>query len=215
MNESARTRPPAVAIEWSRAARSPTYEVPGDFQLARSKPVGRYPLLDVFGGLTKTPPFHKYPGDDRVIREIAESSWARVIDSEGWMYVAPRKVPIEVRAAGFQMVTSTEEEIVVSRRHLSTSPAMYLYLDVIHEFLHILQRRYGRDLWPGLKVPYVDRHTEIEAYAFSIAEARRLGVSDAYLREYLKVDWIERKDYLRRLRNVGVPLARRVARTAK
>ena len=83
---------------------------------------------------------------------------------------------------------------------------MYVYLDLIHEFLHILQRKHGRVLWPGLRVPYVDRHTEIEAYAFSIAEARRLGAPDAYLRRYLKVPWISRIDYYRLLRNVGVSL---------
>lgn len=178
--------------------------VPEMFRPDRDRPAGRYPLLDVFQGLEETLPFRKYPGDDSAIREIAGSTWATVSDGLGWMYVAPRKVPPEVRAAGFDMVTSPDDEIVVARSHLSRSPMMYVYLDVLHEFLHILQRKQGRELWPGLKVPYVDRHTEIEAYAFSVAEARRLGVPDAYLRKYLEVPWVKRADYLRLLRNVGV-----------
>ncbi|MGI0156493.1 MAG: hypothetical protein ACREDE_10250, partial [Thermoplasmata archaeon] len=170
----------------------------------RDRPAGKYPLLEVFRGLSETPPFRKYPGDDATIRSIADSSWAQVNDGPGWMYVAPRKVPAEIRAAGFQMVTSPEEVIVVARTHLAKSPTMDVYLDILHEFLHILQRKQGRELWPGLKVPYVDRPTEIEAYAYSVVEARRLGVPDAYLRKYLKVFWVKRSEYLRLLRNVGV-----------
>jgi hypothetical protein len=180
------------------------YSVPRVFRPVRRTPPGRYRLLDVFRGLEKTVPFHKYPGDDREIRRIARNSWAQVTDGPGWMYVAPPKTPPEVRAAGLRMVESREDQVVVARSHLVNSPKMDLYLDVIHEFLHILQRKQGRELWPGLKVPYVDRPTEIEAYAFSIAEARRLGVSDRYLREYLHVTWITRKDYHRLLRTLGV-----------
>ena len=178
--------------------------VPAVFRPARGTLPGRFPLLEVFEGLAETPPFRKYPGDDKAIRRIAESSWAHVDDGPGWMYVAPRKTPPEVRSAGFEMVTSEEDVIVVARNHLTKSPVLDLYLDIIHEFLHILQRRQGRELWLGRKVPYVDRPTEVEAYAFSIAEARRLGVPDTYLRRYLKVFWISRADYLRLLRHVGV-----------
>lgn len=180
------------------------YRVPREFRPARDLPAGRYPLLEVFRGLSETPAFRKYPGDDREIRAIARSSWVSVSDGRGWMYVAPRTVPAEIRAAGFEMITSAEEEIVVARKHLSRSRTLDLYLDIIHEFLHILQRRHGRELWPGLKVPYVDRHTEIEAYAFSVAEARRLGVPDSYLRRYLEVFWLTPPDYLRLLTNLGV-----------
>jgi len=151
-----------------------------------------------------TVPFRKYPGDDAAILAIAKNTWAHVNDGPGWMYVAPDRTPPEVRAAGFRMVESKDDEIVVARGHLSGSPTMDLYLDIIHEFLHILQRRQGRVLWLGAKVPYVDRPTEVEAYAFSIAEARRLGVPDSYLRKYLEVTWVSKSDYLRLLRNVGV-----------
>jgi hypothetical protein len=145
------------------------------------------------------------------IREIAERTFAEVTEGGGWMYVAPRKTPPEVRAAGFRMVESTEDVIVVAGGHLTHSPTMDLYLDIIHEFLHILQRRQGRQLWPGLKVPYVDRPTEVEAYAFSVAEARRLGVPDSYLRKYLEVIWVKKSDNLRLLKHLGVagPIAKR------
>jgi hypothetical protein len=180
------------------------HPAPGAFRPDRTCPVGRYRLLEVFRGLERTVPFRKYPGDDRQILALAKQTWAHVEDGPGWMYVAPVRTPPEVRAAGFKMVESREDEIVVARAHLTNSPSMDLYLDIIHEFLHILQRRQGRELWPGMKVPYVDRPTEIEAYAFSIAEARRLGVSDEYLREYLRVTWIGQREYERLLRTLGL-----------
>ncbi|MCI4357699.1 MAG: hypothetical protein L3J99_01490 [Thermoplasmata archaeon] len=174
------------------------------FRPEKATPPGRFRLLKVFGGLEETVPFHKYPGDDTAILKTARNTWAHVTEGPGWMYVAPIRTPPEVRSAGFRMVESRADEIVVARSHLANSPTMDVYLDVIHEFLHILQRRQGRELWLGPKVPYVDRPTEVEAYAFSVAEARRLGVPDSYLREYLNVTWVKRSEYRRLLRHVGV-----------
>jgi hypothetical protein len=199
-----RSRPRLTLPEVRKGSRRDRYPVPRVFRPARNTPPGRFPLLEVFGGLQRTIPFRKYPGDDEEILGIAEQTWAHVTEGPGWMYVAPPRTPPEVRAAGFRMVESTEDEIVVARSHLTNSPTMDVYLDVIHEFLHILQRKHGRELWPGVKVPYVDRPTEVEAYAFSVAEARRLGVPDSYLREYLHVTWIRRSEYLRLLRHLGV-----------
>ncbi|MGA7923735.1 MAG: hypothetical protein WCA77_07150 [Thermoplasmata archaeon] len=197
-------RPAFTLPEIAPHSGKETYSVPSAFRPLSNTPPGRYKLLEIFRGLEDTVPFRKYPGDDDAILEIARNSWANVIDGPGWMYVAPPRTPPEVRAVGYRMVESKADEIVVGRSHLSNSPKMDVYLDIIHEFLHILQRKQGRILWPGPKVLYVDRPTEVEAYAFSIAEARRLGVSDEYLREYLNVTWIPRVDYLRLLRHLGV-----------
>jgi hypothetical protein len=194
-----------VVLREVRARRAKdVYPAPRAFRPVRKTPPGRHPLLRVFAGLENTVPFRKYPGDDAAQLAIARSTWAHVTDGPGWMYVAPTRTPPEVRAAGFRMVESPDDEIVVARSHLVNSPTMDLYLDVIHEFFHILQRRQGRALWLGTKVPYVDRPTEVEAYAFSVAEARRLGVPDSYLRKYLEVTWVRRSEYLRLLRHLGV-----------
>jgi hypothetical protein len=187
-------------------SRKEKYPTPREFRPARDTPPGRHPLLEVFLGLEQTIPFRKYPGDDAAILNIAQNTWAHITDGPGWMYVAPVRTPPEVRAAGYRMVESREDEIVVARGHLANSPSMDVYLDIIHEFLHILQRKQGRALWLGPKVSYVDRPTEVEAYAYSVAEARRLGVPDAYLRKYLEVSWVTKAESLRLLRNVGVSL---------
>ncbi|MCI4336220.1 MAG: hypothetical protein L3K17_03360 [Thermoplasmata archaeon] len=202
---TARPRVPRVVIPEVAPRRGrEKFPAPRGFRPVRSTAPGRLPLLEVFAGLEDTVPFHKYPGDDAATLRIAQQTWAHVSEGPGWMYVAPRKTPPEVRAAGFRMVESRDDEIVVARSHLTNSPSMDLYLDIIHEFLHILQRRQGRILWLGRKVAYVDRPTEVEAYAFSVCEARRLGVPDSYLRKYLEVTWVGKADYLRLLRHVGV-----------
>jgi hypothetical protein len=188
--------------------RSERYPVPREFDPDRSRPAGRYPLLDVFRGLERTVPFRKYPGDDGEVLRIAKGTWAYVSDGPGWMYVAPRRTPPEVRAAGFRMVETPDDAIVVARGHLQNSPGMYVYLDLLHEFLHILQRHQGRELWPS-RLPYPDRPTEVEAYSFSVVEARRLGVPDSYLRRYLEVPWIGKREFQHLLSNVGLSQPRR------
>jgi hypothetical protein len=200
----ARTR--VVLREITADRTKDIYRPPGRFRPSKHTPAGRFPLLKVFAGLEETVPFQKYPGDDGANLRVARHTWAEVTEGPGWMYVAPPKTPPEIRAAGFRMVETSDDVIVVGRSHLVNSPRMDVYLDIIHEFLHILQRKQGREIWPRRNIPYVDRPTEVEAYAFSIAEARRLGVPDNYLRDYLDVPWLRKAEYSRLLRNVGVRL---------
>ncbi len=199
---SSQSRP--VEVPRVRRRRGPdAYPVPAVFRPDRERRPGRYPLLELFHGFERTPPFRKYPGDDRRILRIARGTSVYLNAGPGWMYVAPTRTPPEVRAAGFRMVETPDDAIVVSQRHLKNSPLMDVYLDLLHEFLHILQRHQGRELWPS-RLPYADRPTEVEAYSFSIAEARRLGVPDRYLRRYLEVPWIGRREFRHLLSNVGV-----------
>lgn len=185
------------------SSRKGRYRAPSGFTPARGAPIGRSPLLEVFRGLERTVAFGKYPGDSRSVLRTARRAFVYVNDSAGWMYVAPRRTPPEVRAAGFRMVETADDAIVVSASYLRNGPSLDLYLDVIHEFLHILQRQNGRELWPH-RLPYADRPTEVEAYSFSVVEARRLGVPDDYLRKYLEIPWIGRREFAHLLQNVGL-----------
>ncbi len=181
----------------------PVYRAPTVFRPDRAQPAGRYPLLELFRGFERTVPFRKYAGEDGRTLRIARATTVYLNDGPGWMYVAPRRTPREVRRAGFRMVETPDDAIVVSREYLRNGPPLDVYLDLIHEFLHILQRHQGRELWPA-RLPYADRPTEVEAYSFSVAEARRLGVPNAYLRKYLRVPWISRAQFRHLLQNVGV-----------
>jgi hypothetical protein len=51
----------------------------------------------------------------------------------------------------------------------------------------------------------VKRWTEVEAYRFVVEEARTMGVSDDFLREYLMVEWISVKEHRELLDELKVP----------
>jgi hypothetical protein len=50
----------------------------------------------------------------------------------------------------------------------------------------------------------VDAPSEIEAYAFTVKDGRRIGLTDAQLVEYLKVEWIDKKEHARLARRMGL-----------
>jgi hypothetical protein len=176
---------------------------PATFQVARALRPGHYALREVFPGLDRSPAFRKYPGSPARRRKLAERTTVELARRKGeWMYVAPHSLPPDADANWRPLVTA-EDCIVVSGEHLRKSSSMVLYLDILHELYHVLQRWDGRELWDEA-YSYVDRPTELEAYAFAIREARRLGVSDLFLDDYLRVVWVSKKDHLRLLRNLGV-----------
>ena len=186
----------------TRAIPSP----PEPFGLVRDAPAGRHRLRSVFPGLDQVPPFREYPCAPRERERLARSVWVQVANGRGeWMYVAPHRVPPGADSR-WKPMTSRADCIVVGRSHLRTSPALVLYLDVLHELYHVVQRWEGRTLWDD-EYSYVDRPTEVEAYRFVVREAYRLKASDAFLRSYLRVTWISRKEHRRLLANVGVPPA--------
>ncbi len=203
---ASRPRGPPPAAVRSAAELPPTLrpvEPPPELQLRRAVAPGRYPLLAVFRGLDRTPGFRALPGPlDRLLKTV-RSAYVVVVPEDAWMYVAPRVTPEQIRRFGYEMLTSSDDVIVVGHKHLAQSPGLILYLDIIHEFLHLIQRADGRELWDP-KVDYVDRSTEIEAYRHSVSEARRLGVSDEFLRDYLQVEWVSLSSFDRLLRHLAV-----------
>ncbi len=104
---------------------------------------------------------------------------------------------------GYMHINDEEGSIVVNRKYLKEGREVDLYLDVIHELVHIRQHMEGKELWDE-KYDYVDRPTEIEAYKVAVDEARRIGFSEDDVVGYLKVEWVSEKDFHRMLRNLGV-----------
>jgi hypothetical protein len=50
----------------------------------------------------------------------------------------------------------------------------------------------------------VDRPTEVEAYRYTVKEARRLGLSDERILQYLKTEWMSTEDLKRLAKAVDV-----------
>ena len=104
---------------------------------------------------------------------------------------------------GYMYVNDEDGSLVVGADYLRTASVNYLYLDVIHELVHIKQYLQGKNLFDE-NYSYVDRPTEIEAYKCSVEEARRIGMDEDTLAEYIYVEWISRKEHARLLKTLGV-----------
>ena len=103
---------------------------------------------------------------------------------------------------GYLRVDDETGNIVVSSEYLRTGDERYLYLDVIHELVHIRQFMEGKELFDR-RYSYVDRPTEIEAYSASVREARRIGMRKEEILDYLKVEWVTEEEFQRLLLAVG------------
>jgi hypothetical protein len=90
---------------------------------------------------------------------------------------------------GYMGVNSLNGNLIVCPRYLNGGDRTDIYLDVIHELVHVRQFMEGKDLFDS-RYGYADRPTEIEAYRHTVEEAKRLGLTDARICEYLKTEWM-------------------------
>lgn len=54
---------------------------------------------------------------------------------------------------------------------------------------------------------YTERPTEVEAYRHAVKEARRIGLSDSRICQYLKTEWMSREDLIRLAKVLNVKRA--------
>ena len=94
---------------------------------------------------------------------------------------------------GYMFVDNSNGHLVVNARYLKTGDKVDIYLDLIHELCHIRQLMDGKDLF-DTRYSYVERPTEIEAYLYTVQEAKRIGLGDERICEYLKTEWMSEKD---------------------
>ena len=95
---------------------------------------------------------------------------------------------------------------MVNGRYLNSGDKTDIYLDVVHELCHVKQWMEGRELFDP-NYDYVDRPTEVEAYRYTVQEAKRLGLSEERILGYLKTEWMSEQDLKRLVRNMGVEFA--------
>lgn len=100
-------------------------------------------------------------------------------------------------------VDNDDGSITIGLAHLRRASDAILYLDIIHELCHVKQHLEGRDLYDRDK-SYVDRETEIEAYLVTVREARRIGLSEEAITNYLRVSWITPEEHRRLARRMAV-----------
>ena len=97
---------------------------------------------------------------------------------------------------GYMGVSNVDGHLNVSVDYLKNGDIIDLYLDVIHELTHVKQFLDGKELFDN-HYSYVNRPTEIEAFRNAVDEARRLGLSEERICEYLRTEWMTDEDLQR------------------
>jgi len=147
---------------------------------------GTYRLEDIFEGLKDTEVLLKIFGTKKELDDVFSRTRVMVDEHSHYMHVR-----------------NDDATIVIGTDHLKKSDKIILYLDVVHELVHVKQQRQGLDLYDKL-YSYVDRPTEIEAYAIAVEEAKRLGMKHDEIFNYLQVEWLTPQEHQRLASKVGL-----------
>ena len=162
-----------------------------DFDVNRAETRGEFPLSHIFHGLEDSHVVQSLFGGKNSATEILRDARVRLDDSAEYMYV-----------------DDTNGTIVVSPKYLQSAGLNLLYLDIVHELVHVKQYKQGRELFDS-KYSYVDRPTELEAYRITLDEARRIGMTEDQIEDYLYVEWISKKEHKKLAKTLGVNGPRR------
>ncbi len=147
---------------------------------------GHYKLPDIFPNIKQIP----------ILMEIFESD-AEIKD------VLARTTVIISDKPRYMKVDNDDGSILIGFYHIRHSEAEIVYLDIIHELVHVKQHRQGLNLYDRSKA-YVDRQTEIDAYTLTVKEAKRIGLTDKQILDYLNVEWITPEEHLRLAKKLNI-----------
>jgi hypothetical protein len=156
------------------------------FEVNRTVSHGEFPLSHIFIGLEDSQVVQSLFGGKGPAAEALRNVCVKLDDSAEYMYVS-----------------DVDGSIVVRGAYLQFASDKLLYLDIIHELVHVKQYREGRDLFDS-KFSYVDRPTELEAYRITLDEARKIGMTEAEIADYLYVEWISKKEHKKLAKMLGV-----------
>jgi len=156
------------------------------FRIHRRVEPGQYRLVDLFCDIRTYGILPAIFADAEEIDEVMAHTKVFVVDRRSEMFV-----------------DNDDGSITIGLTHLRQASDEFLYLDIIHELCHVKQHLQGRNLYDRSKA-YVDRETEIEAYQVTVQEARRIGLKDEAIANYLRVSWITPEEHKRLVRRLDV-----------
>jgi len=153
------------------------YRIDPSIKLRRDIESGTYRFSDLFTGFE----------DLEAVKEVFGKQTVEIL----------KKLKVEVFPRdGFMGVSDEDGHIFASQSYLRTGVEWSVYLDVVHELVHVRQFMEGKELFDQTYA-YGDRPTEIEAYQVAAREARRIGMSEMDIFEYLEVPWIGKEEHQR------------------
>ena len=140
-------------------------------QIVRDVKVLTYPFTDYFKGFEGV----------EAVREIFGEKTEEVLRGLRVEFAGMR---------GYMGVSNEDGHLLVSALYLKNGDIVDIYLDIIHELVHVKQKILeGKELFDD-RFSYVERPTEIEAYRHAVEEARRLGLSEERIYRYLRTEWM-------------------------
>ena len=158
--------------------------VPKNIKILRDAKVSLYPFIDFFQDFEKIEAVKKLFGDktDEVLRNIKIEFGGR---------------------RGYMGVSNEDGHINISANYLNTGNFVDIYLDIIHQLVHVKQFMDGKELFEP-RYNDVNTFTEIEAYKYTVEEARRLGLNDDRIYEYLRMNRMNKENTQRLLETLNI-----------
>ena len=142
-------------------------------------------MTTVFPGLDTDPNFRAL-FNDGLREQVLAKTRVNLVPEDGYAYIDDGKGWVNLGLG-----------------YLKTGDERTLYLDILHELTHIRQWHEGKELWDR-RYAYVDRPTEVEAYQVAVDAARKLGMTDREIADYLRVEWTSREEHERLCRRLSV-----------
>lgn len=164
-----------------------TIEPQLNVEIPRHVRIATYPFMDYFKGFENV----------GAVREVLGEETEKVLSNLKVEFAGIR---------GYMGVSEIDGHLIMGARYLNEGNIVDVYLDVIHELVHVKQFLEGKELFDS-DYAYIERPTEVEAYQHAVKEARRLGMSDERICEYLKTEWMSDEDLQRLAKTVGVKLS--------
>jgi len=156
------------------------------FRAKRNVPLGEYKFTQIFNGVENSPTLLRLFGSQRSMLKTVHHLKLKVVDSDWGIWL-----------------DHNTGSVCIGSKYMASARINCLYLDVIHVLVHVKQFLDGRDLFDQT-FEYVDRPTEIEAYRYTIDEAKRLQMSEDEILKYLRVDAVDDSELGRLIEKIGV-----------
>lgn len=170
----------------SKEKKDPTLNIDSWILINRKVKSGTHKFREIFVGFDNL----------AAVRSIFGNQLKQVLDA-----LAVEVFPKE----GYMGVSDEDGHIFASQQYINSGEKWSIYLDIIHELVHVRQFRQGKNLFDP-RYAYVDRPTEIEAYRVAVIEARRIGMSEEAIFSYLEVPWISGEEHRRLAKSSGLDL---------
>lgn len=163
-------------------------------KITRDVPLTTYPFTDFFKGFEKV----------EAVKKIFGQGTESVLSTLRVEFAGMR---------GYMGVSPDDGHLLVSAAYLKKGDLVDIYLDIIHELVHVKQFMERKELFDD-NFSYTERPTEIQAYRHTVKEARKIGLNEEKICEYLKTEWMTDEEFERLAKTLNVE-CERIPRTKK